>query len=118
VEVEVESFDMECCAVKELVGLGNTVNFEQDLRGFVTELYYEYVWAGDGPRFHCAFVIFTQAGNGDYGEKLAEVIKKYKLGTVITSHKLVNPNTKRRVKVFIWEINKTNTKRWLGKEED
>lgn len=63
-----------------------------------------------------AFVIFSDTVQRGYGSKLAAFIKSHKLGTIIPSQIKTNPNTKNKIRMWIWQINPTALERWLKKE--
>jgi hypothetical protein len=71
----------------------------------------------NGKSFTCAFVMFTQAvytpNDRKYGEELADYIIQHDLGTVTRSLEKRNPNSGRKVTVYLWEIAPVKTKRWL-----
>lgn len=59
-----------------------------------------------------AFVVFSQAGEGHYADKLKELILKLSLGEVMTSPTRHNPNSGNNVTVFLWSIDRDAFHRW------
>ena len=76
------------CGVNELVGLQN------DPKGTLKEFYL---------RSHTvAFTLFSDALACQRGQKFATLIRKHGLGTLQASGARMNPNSGRRIRVWIW----------------
>lgn len=102
--------ELSCCGVNEIENIANNINNpEQTIIDVCAETYQ------NGKRG--AFLIFTDNKQRTAGKKLAIYITKNKLGTVIKSPISINPNSKNKLQIFIWTINKRNLKRF-AKEHD
>lgn len=58
-------------------------------------------------------VIFSDSTRRGNGKKLAAFIEKKGLGKIIPSDTLVNPNTKRSIQMWIWQLNRTALIKWF-----
>lgn len=64
------------------------------------------------------FVLFSQTAGGNhagtYGDRLAAYIVKRKLGTVTSAPEMLNGNTNRKIKVWLFGINERALKAWAA----
>lgn len=51
-------------------------------------------------------IVFTQAGRIAYGVRMAEFIVANGLGTVTRNPPFKNPNTRRQIHTFVWDVNR------------
>jgi hypothetical protein len=86
--------DLECCAVSELAWISTLTP---------TDVIDSILGEFSDCDFPGAF-IFTQAGRGTYGDRLADHIRKHKLGKVVVVPTFRNPNTGNSIKLFVWII--------------
>ena len=62
----------------------------------------------------CAFLVFTEAGTrSKYGRKFAEYVLANDLGEITITPPSSNPNTRRRVTVFVWKLSRPNLDKHL-----
>lgn len=117
---------LRCCAIMEIDGLSYCSDLKRKPQphevivefcrnnfgcGYYIPLGSNYSVPDE--RFHCAFVIFSQAGKGaSYGTDFAKFIETNNFGTVTASNSLVNPNSGNPVTVFVWELNQDALKDW------
>ncbi len=88
-----------CCGIGEICGLK---------RPDIT-----LAEASDYGVFQYNIYVFTDAVSYKAGKRLAEYIIKHKLGTITTSKPERNPNTRRLVQVWIWNVDKKAANKWL-----
>lgn len=93
--------DLECCGVKELTGIAEYRDPKRLLQAL----------AGDF-RYTTGAYIFTQAGRGRYGTRLAAYIEQQKLGAVDVVPGFKNHNTGRRITLFVWRFNRKAVQKW------
>ena len=104
--------DLACCGVREIENLSTG----RLPTARVAMLHFCAHTLGGGGNQKFAYAFFTQAGQVKYkyGDEFAAFILKHKLGTVTTPGKTsLNPNSKRRVKFFIWAIRWKNLNKWM-----
>lgn len=60
----------------------------------------------------------THRANYHYGndKKFLALVKKHKLGTVVSSPLKINPNSRNKVKCYLWSVSVTGVKRYLKGE--
>lgn len=104
--------ETSCCGVREFDCVDDYDDPLQLLLRFCVE---ENV---DGNFLNYAFVVFTDRVNSKRGQKLANYIVKNNLGRIVESRAKINPNTSNKIKVWIWDIDNINLKRWYKKNED
>jgi hypothetical protein len=64
-----------------------------------------YDWKTPPSFFRGQTYIFSDAVKMGNGVRLARLIKKYKLGPVTSTPPAVNPNSGRKIKVWVWRYN-------------
>ncbi len=85
---DAEVNQLECCGIEELYGLATNPN--------------DNLFALEEQSSHRAMVIFHDTVNRGLGKKLVAKIRKKKLGTVISSPVVKNPNTSNDIQMWIW----------------
>lgn len=95
----------QCCGVREYAGLhGKTA--PEVIRLIKKQLRY---------RYNGAIVTFTDVvqkpGKG-VGYRMAAIINKHKLGTIVATEPAINPNTRNTIVLWAWTINKENLNNW------
>lgn len=86
-EFEIDS--IECCGIYEINGLDTRpVNI---IKGIIEHLHRDY-----------RLLIFHDAIKYKRGEKLAAFIRRHKLGRVVASSTVWNPNTSRNIKMWTY----------------
>jgi hypothetical protein len=60
-------------------------------------------------------IIFSDSARRGNGKDLAKYITANKLGTVIPSEEVMNPNTKRKIQMWIWQLDRSAIIKWLKK---
>lgn len=93
------------CGVRQLIG----VHDDSPSGGLRNAFRYP----DNGPR--CAHVVFSDTTSG-HGKRFAAFIVKKGLGTVISTPARVNPNSRNRIVVWVWTINKAGLRRWLKEQ--
>jgi hypothetical protein len=97
--------ELDCCGINEIRSIGdNKNNPEQTIIDICSETY------TSGKKG--AFLMFTDINKKIAAKNLSKYILKNKLGTITKSPTSINPNSKNRLQVFIWTINKRNLKRF------
>lgn len=110
---------MDCCGIRELAAIGAGPT---DKRLFLKELHtrmykahgggpYDGITGSFGRRF--AHILFSEAGTSvTYGRRLKEAIEAYKLGTVVESPQVVNPNSGNLLRAYLWTIDHEAFSKW------
>lgn len=111
---------MACCGTQEITGLSLYTDPEKALKA----LLFPYPPANGNltqrtaniPR--CAHLIFTgtmgrsQEGKRTYGYKFATYLIEKGLGTVVESAIAVNPNSRHRLRVWVWTLDRNALTAW------
>lgn len=124
-----------CCAVGEVEGLRYDKNAEASLLEIANEFFDPDEQRADdiGRWAHVIFTEVTRAEeeknpsrekksySGTYGRELAALIKKLKLGTVISTRTAMNPNHSNKgyrhfVKAYVWTVNRKNFLKWAKEQ--
>jgi hypothetical protein len=113
--------DIGCCGIMEMANIQDEPSTKAILRRFGSE--HVPSWgdkAGRFPeKFEAAYFIFSQAGKENpYGEELAKLIKKLKLGRVYSTGWKTNPNSGNPVKVWIWTPSYKAFKKWYQENKN
>ena len=89
--------NLECCAVMEMADI-YTGPYEMSVKRIHPD------W--------CKFVIFSDTDYTEFrhGKAIAAIIRKNKLGTLISTAPARNPNTGHKVKVWTWTIDRDGLK--------
>ena len=96
---------MRCCGVKELNGISGDRSPEEVIRSLV----HGGVWDSN-----FRFLIFTEAGSRSrYGKNLAKFITDNALGDVVKSSKGINPNSRRVLTVWTWNVDHAGVRKWI-----
>lgn len=95
-----EIVDLNCCGLKELSGISGF----RDPSAVIWALFDYY--GSDNDKIHQGGYIFSEAGAGRYGRKLAAFITTNNLGTVTAAPAFRNPNSGNFVRTFVWAVNK------------
>lgn len=69
----------------------------------------------DPEDFTFGIVMFSDSTRRGNGQKLAAYITRYKLGTIIPSDIIINPNTGRDIQAWMWQLNIPALITWLEK---
>ena len=92
----------ECCGVVELDGVGY-----DSAQSIVEQVHEEW---GDYDHTKFRYVVFndtpTQGSDRPSGAKLANFIKKNKLGDIIVTKSNINPNSGNSLRVWVWTYNR------------
>ena len=91
------------CGVRQLIGVHDGPPSGSLLAAFRDNY-------GESPH-----VVFSDTTFG-HGKRFAAFIVKKGLGTVISTPALVNPNSRNRIVVWAWTINKAGLRKWLKEE--
>lgn len=105
---------MACCGVYEMDGLCRSAT-----RTLIDVCYERYDNGGDDfddPK-KSAFIIFTDVVRYGRGVRLAKYIKMNKFGKVYATKARTNPNTRCKIKVWVWSPNDKNLKKWWNKHK-
>jgi hypothetical protein len=99
--------NMSCCGIKELSGLSGLTP-DSVFKEFGKQAYTKSERDGRYENNRWRHAIFSQAsvhaGANVYGTKFAAYIVKHKLGTVVETEELVNPNSGNYLKAWIWTV--------------
>ena len=114
---------LQCCGVKEIIGLSNvsTAEYKEVIKRLALSIFHE--------DHGCAFYLFSQATNSDdpktsttnkvkYGEKFREFIESEKLGTVIETATEINPNSFNNLKVWLWTVDRDRLTELTGVKKE
>lgn len=99
-----------CCGLQELTGVSGHEGAEAALKALISY--------SRGTIPHCSHLIFTgvtgrsKTGDDSYGGKLEAYIREKGLGTVTGSQIATNPNSHRRLKVWIWTLDRKAFSSW------
>ena len=111
--------NLNCCGIKELIGFQNKKkSIKKILKETCTTKYYINHSGLLKNTFGNAYFIYsiTNRQSPERGNKLANAIHKYKLGTVIKAPTAKNPNSKNELNVWLWRINQQSLKKWYRNE--
>ena len=99
---------IQCCGINELTPItDNTNNPKQTIKDACYQIY-ERGEKG-------AFVFFSDTGKKKAGINLKNFILENNLGTITESKSMINPNSRHKLQMWIWELNKRNLKNfWLN----
>ena len=95
-----------CCGIREISGVWNI-----DGPKGVLKTVHSYFRGGGS----CAIIMFSDAMAYGDGAKLSAIIKKHKLGLVVETGRVHNPNSGRAIKGWLWTVNKKALKAWYKK---
>lgn len=95
-----------CCGLDEIVGLETPL---LTLREVCNKKYSEDDW---GSCYEQAFILFTDTVVSRRGGRLAEYIKKNKLGSLVHTRAKRNPNSDNRIMAWIWSPHESKLKAW------
>lgn len=116
-----EILNMACCGVGELKQIFTEKTPQAVLKVFCKSR----VDLAGTLNFNRAFYVFTQAFKKDsssdqlvarLGEKLEAFIEKNKMGTVVKTVEMANPNTTNMITVFVWSPDTSAVSKWYAKE--
>jgi len=97
---------LSCCGIAEYDGLLNDP--EENLRRICSDRFsYE----------NGAYIVFSDIRACTRGKSLVKLIKKHKLGTIISPRARVNPNSGNKLKMWIWSPNDRLLKKWYNKQD-
>lgn len=109
-EVGDEAEGIDCCGIREIVGVQNIKNIER----FVLEMADKYFC--EDPKYdHLPAFIFFSTIKGENGHALRKFIEKNKLGEVLQTRPRKNLNTGNMLTMWTWGINKKSLKLWWVK---
>ncbi len=103
--------ELDCCGINEIRDINEHKNNpEKTIIGVCREIYQN--WKNG------AFLIYSDTGRHIAGKNLTNFIRENKLGKVRESSIKRNPNTRRQLKMWTWEINHKNLiKYWRQNKE-
>lgn len=103
--------ESQCCGLSEIAEIQTEGPVEETAQNIYNS------WDGQ------PLLVFTAVTRGKYyekfykhGDRLKEFIEKNKLGTVVTSHAKVNPNSKNTVRAYLWSVSARGFHRWAKKQ--
>lgn len=97
-----------CCALYELHGFSEEQPNSGDKLEYFLEIYdRSYVSRGE-----LGFVLFTDNLVSTHGSRLAQYLKRKKLGNVIQTAPKKNPKSGRQVQCWIWDIDWKALRAW------
>ena len=102
--------ETSCCGVLEYDGVTGQTPTKILLN--ICENKYDN-WEG----YKSAFITFTDVAKSSNGKNLYSYILKNKLGTVVKTRARTNPNTRRKIKIWVWSPNETNLRKWYKSEK-
>lgn len=94
-----------CCGVKEFSGL------RKDPVEVVT--YFCQLLFRDS--LSCAFILYTDPVEFEYGEALTDFIRNNKLGDVTETPEMLNPNSERMLKAYLFAPDRKELQKWWDK---
>jgi hypothetical protein len=110
---------MNCCGIKELAPIES---FTPD--GAIRNVARRTMWGPSGRKdvlewpTNFRFLIFSQAGTrAKYGTNMVKFIEDNKLGTVVEGGNGINPNSRRRVRVWVWTVDHDAVRAWLSTQK-
>lgn len=62
--------------------------------------------------YYVPFVLFTDIKPYKHAKKLIAYIKKHGLGSIVKTATKKNPNSKHRLKVYVWTVDQRAIKKW------
>lgn len=91
---------LNCCGITELADICTDATPEHSL-----------LVAGT---YDQGLVVFSDVHTSQYkhGKALASLIKRLKLGKVVVSYTVTNPNTENRVRAWMWSVNQKALETW------
>jgi hypothetical protein len=95
-EIDIDIESCECCGVKELNGISDYSSKE------VVKFVKGYRYDND---VHPPFYLFTGITDKRYAQRLANYIKRNKLGRVVQTQSKVNPNSNNHITAYLWQVN-------------
>lgn len=100
---------LNCCGINELALISQNRTVKDILTtALVQNQEYNYITNTYGRRTlkkSYRFLLFSQAGSrSKYGDRLAAYITEHKLGKVAVCGEGINPNTRRKIKAFMWTV--------------
>lgn len=104
--------NMCCCGIKEITGIGG-----EKPTDVILDISYRLFSKEYEDDNSCAFMIFSDIKEKTTGKNLEKEIKKLNLGNVIRSKSKKNPNSNNSLAVWIWELNRTNLKKYFKEHE-
>jgi hypothetical protein len=96
------------CGVKMLVG----VSYRPPKEGLVEAIRALYVSDGGNPINHFGMILFSDTVRNHGGTAYAEYITENKLGSIIESKIITNPNSCNKIRTWIWHVNKRGLGKW------
>lgn len=106
--------ETQCCGVDELGNLGDHDSAQEAMEALCTRLEDRFSLEEDP----CAIYLFTgviEDTYGDeptYGQDFAEFIKENKLGKVVETKPVINPNTDNTIVAWLWTVDWIALKKW------
>lgn len=102
-----------CCGVGEIYGLyvdatERQTNFDNTIRSVL-----EYRFANH----EHAIYLFTDAVDDGNGVGFRNFIRHNRLGRVVETHKVVNPNSDNYIKAWLWTPNEKNLEKYAKKHK-
>ena len=103
--------ELDCCGINEIRDI-NEYKHEPKLiiEGVCKEM---YLTGKNG-----AFLIYSDTGKHTAGKNLTNYIRENNLGKVRESTVKRNPNTRRQLKMWIWEINHKILKKYWNQNKE
>lgn len=96
--------DTYCCGVKELDGISAFRSAKQVMGEFYNEI---------TNNFNCPpIILFTGVSKKGYAQKLKLYIKRNKLGAVVNTKPVKNPNSGNLIEAFLWTVNYKALEKW------
>jgi hypothetical protein len=110
---------LNCCGINELAEIQDCDDakhvLEEVAEGHKIK-FGERSGAWDQDLLACHFIFSQAYKHSPYGEELAKLIKKLKLGRLTSSGWKINPNSGNPVKVWIWTPSYRRLREWYEKE--
>jgi hypothetical protein len=95
---------MGCCGVREVQGLRSDP--KQTILLIAKALFES--------EHNCAFIILNDANSNKRGQQAADLIRELKLGEISETRSKRNPNSRRLIKVWVWDYDRPALKKyWL-----
>lgn len=114
----------ECCGFREICELSRTGTGEDAVKEFCRlNMRARYIGGSftikQVLQLHFSHVLFTEVQPKGaivgYGKRLADYIEEHNLGTIVASTIATNPNSRNRLRGYIWTINKRALTAWHKK---
>lgn len=99
------------CGVKQLHRLFSTFPHPQDSRSILIDAFRQNRFSP----YYCMIVFSDTIRKPSRGTRLAKYIKDNKLGTVTASPVRTNPNSRNRIRTWIWCVDRKALKKWIVK---